>query len=141
VSGPVTARHRVRHFETDAQGVVFNMWYLAYCDEACADFLEDIGVGYESLVGGGWDFQVVHADLDWSSPLRARETADFAITCDHIGRTSFTLRSEITCEGRPVAVVRLVYVGMATDGSGTMPVPEKLRVRLKEHRTTGEAIA
>lgn len=139
MSGPVTTRHRVRYFETDTQGVVFNMWYLAYCDEACADFLEGIGADYESLVAGGWDFQLVHADLDWSSPLRARETADFAVTCDHVGRTSFTLRSVITCEGRPVAVVRVVYVGVAADGSGKLPVPPELRARLEKHRTAGEA--
>ena len=132
----VAAQHRVRYFETDAQGVVFNMWYLAYCDEACADFLEGIGAHYDSLVADGYDFQVVHADLDWSASLRARDVADFAVTCDHIGRTSFTLRSEISSEGRPVATVRVVYVGVATDGSGTVPVPSHLRAALQQHRTT-----
>lgn len=115
------------------------MWYLAYCDEACADFLEGIGMNYESLAASGFDFQLVHAELDWSSPLRAREIADLAITCDHVGRTSFTLRFVITCEGRPVAVARIVYVGVAMDGSGKTPVPEELRQRLEAHRTVSQS--
>ncbi len=135
----VPAQHRVRYFETDAQGVVFNMWYLGYCDEACADFLEGIGVDYDSLVASGYDFQVVHADLDWSSSLRARDVADFVVTCDRVGRTSFTLRSEINSDGRPVATVRIVYVGVATDGSGTVLVPQALRAALEQHRTPAVA--
>lgn len=121
--------HRVRYLETDGQGVVFNMWYLGWCDEACADFLEEIGLGYESLLERGFDIQVVHAELDWTSSLRAREVADLTVTCQRVGTTSLTLRTDITCAGRPVAVVRVVYVGLDPSGSPT-PVPEDLRERL-----------
>jgi acyl-CoA thioester hydrolase len=123
------ARHRVRYLETDAQGVVFNMWYLGYCDEACADFLEEIGVGYETLREQGFDFQVVHAELDWRSSLRARDVAELAVSCERVGTTSFTLRTEITCGDRAVATARVVYVGIAPDGTPT-PVPDDLRERL-----------
>jgi len=35
----------VRFFEVDSLGVVFNMWYLGWCDEAMSAFMESIGRG------------------------------------------------------------------------------------------------
>ena len=49
-------RHRVRYLEADQQGVVFNMWYLGYFDEAMAQFLEEggaLGVGGSGPGGQG----------------------------------------------------------------------------------------
>ena len=106
-------QHRVRYLETDAQGIAFNMWYLGWCDEAYADYLEALGLDYDVLLARGYDVHVVHAELDWSSALRARDLADLSVTC----------------EGRAVASVRVVYVGV--DVSGTpVPVPADLRERL-----------
>lgn len=125
VAAPVRS-HRVRYLETDGQGVAFNMWYLGWCDEACADFLEGIGLGYRVLLENGFDFQVVHAELDWASSLHAREVADLVVTCERIGTTSFTLRTDITSNARPVATVRVVYVGVDHSGA-PIPVPDDLR--------------
>ena len=36
----------VRYLEVDAQGVVFNAWYLAWFDEAMAAFFADRGLPY-----------------------------------------------------------------------------------------------
>lgn len=125
----VPTRHRVRYLETDGQGVVFNMWYLGYCDEACADYLDGIGLSYDALRELDYDFQVVHAELDWTSSLRARDEADLVVTCERVGTTSFTLRTEISTGERPVAKVRVVYVGVGADGT-PVPVPDVLRERL-----------
>jgi acyl-CoA thioester hydrolase len=50
-------RHQVRYFETDQQGVVFNMWYLGYFDEAMTAFLAEGGVAYADLLASGFDVQ------------------------------------------------------------------------------------
>jgi acyl-CoA thioesterase FadM len=43
----------VRFFEVDSLGVVFNMWYLGWCDEAMSAFMESIGYGYKALRAAG----------------------------------------------------------------------------------------
>ena len=39
----------VRYHEMDMQGVVFNMWYLAYFDEAMSVFIEANDLAYMAL--------------------------------------------------------------------------------------------
>src|ERR671922_7578 len=59
---------QVRYLEADQQGVVFNMWYLAYFDDAMAAFLAHGGLTYPDLMAAGWDVQLVHTDL--GQPVR-----------------------------------------------------------------------
>ncbi|HEY8653309.1 MAG TPA: hypothetical protein VIL87_09465 [Dermatophilaceae bacterium] len=39
----------VRFFEVDSLGVVFNMWYLGWCDEAMSAFMESIGYDIDRI--------------------------------------------------------------------------------------------
>ena len=119
-------RHRVRYLEVDQQGVVFNMWYLGYFDEAMSTFLEEGGLPYQALLESGYDVQLVHSDIDWEGPLRWADDAEVAVTLDRLGRTSFTLTFDVSGPAGPVAKGRTVYVVVATDGSGKRPVPPHL---------------
>jgi acyl-CoA thioester hydrolase len=130
VSGPVTARHRVRHFETDAQGVVFNMWYLAYLDEAMSAFIEANGLAYTHLQDDGFDVQVVHTELDWTSALRFGEAAHVTVTVATVGNTSFALDFVVSQGDRTACTARTVYVCVALDGAGKKPLPALLRKAL-----------
>jgi len=123
-------RHVVRYSEADQQGVVFNMWYLGYFDEAMARFLEEGGLSYPELLASGFDVQLVHSDIDWSAPLRWPGEAIVDVTLQRLGRTSFDLRFEVTSAGRAVASGRTVYVVVAGDGSGKQPIPEHLLAAL-----------
>ena len=62
---------RVRYHEVDAQGVVFNAWYLAWFDEAMTEFLESRGLTYRAMLDAGYDVQLVHTELDWRGALLA----------------------------------------------------------------------
>jgi acyl-CoA thioester hydrolase len=57
----------VRYLEVDAQGVVFNSWYLAYFDDAMAAFLADRGLPYRTMLEAGYDVQLVRSEIDWRS--------------------------------------------------------------------------
>jgi acyl-CoA thioester hydrolase len=118
----------VRYMEVDAQGVVFNAWYLTYFDEAMTAFLEARGLPHSVLGELGIDFQLVHTAIDWKGSLRWRDNARITVRGSHIGRTSFTLDfatrrqdGEITCTGQTV------YVVIAADGSGKREVPAIVR--------------
>jgi acyl-CoA thioester hydrolase len=123
---------RVRYMEVDAQGVVFNGWYLTYFDEALAEFLRATGTGYAELITMGLDTQLVHAELDWKAGLRWRDEFRVAVSVAKVGQTSFTLDFEARRAGEVTCTARIVYVVVATDGSGKRPVPSALRGALGE---------
>ena len=114
----------VRYMEVDAQGVVFNAWYLTYFDEAFTAFLESRGLGYQALISQGLDFQLVHADIDWKAGLRFRDNAVIAVSTARLGRTSFAIDFKASRDGAELACsARIVYVMVATDGSGKREIP------------------
>jgi acyl-CoA thioester hydrolase len=128
-------RFTVRYFEVDAQGVVFNGWYLGYFDEALSHFLAARGLPYQVMLDAGYDVQLVRSEIDWRSGLRWQDDARVAVSTARLGRTSFALdfevrrgldgdAYEVTCTGRTV------YVVIATDGSGKREIPDLIRAAL-----------
>jgi acyl-CoA thioester hydrolase len=120
----------VRYLEVDRQGVVFNMWYLAYCDDALSAFLADGGLRYPDMLASGYDVQLVHTELDWHGPLGYGEPAGVQVSVAQIGRTSFTLRFSVVSSRRAVLDATTVYVAVRTDGSGKCEIPPVLRAAL-----------
>jgi len=123
-------RHRVRYFEVDQQGVVFNMWYLGYFDEAMSAFLEEGGLPYREMLDSGHDVQLVHTEVDWTSSLRWPDEARVEVAVAAAGRTSFTLSFDVYAAETLVATGRTVYVVVGTDGSGKRPIPPSIRAAL-----------
>jgi acyl-CoA thioester hydrolase len=118
---------RVRYMEVDAQGVVFNAWYLTYFDEAFTAFLESRGLSYQVLLDKGFDNQLVHAEIDWKAGLRWRDNALIAVSTARLGRTSFAIDFQASRNGTELACsARIVYVVVATDGSGKREIPPEL---------------
>ncbi|HEY2206203.1 MAG TPA: thioesterase family protein [Pseudonocardia sp.] len=126
-------RVNVRYMEVDAQGVVFNAWYLTYFDDAMTAFLEHRGLPYRTMLDAGYDVQLVRSEIDYRAGVRWQDPVVVAVATSRIGRTSFTLdfqvrrgcpdtgtdtdRAEVCTEGRTV------YVVVATDGSGKREIP------------------
>jgi|SRR5450756_1969764 acyl-CoA thioester hydrolase len=144
VFGPVNEfRHPldVRFFEVDSLGVVFNMWYLGWCDEAMSAFMESIGYGYRTLRAQGYDAVLRRAELEWLDSLEAFQQAEVAVRVDHVGTTSFRLRYDIervseSGQGRTLcARVAITYVCVEIDGRRKAPIPLGLREALVEDHT------
>jgi len=119
-----------RYLEVDRQGVVFNMWYLAYFDDALAAFLATGGLPYPQLLADGYDLSLVHTELDWAAGLAYGESAEIVVGVATVGRTSFTLTFEVAREGMTLCRGRTVYVVVADDGSGKREIPPQLRAVL-----------
>jgi acyl-CoA thioester hydrolase len=123
-------RHQVRYLEADQQGVVFNMWYLGYFDEAMAAFIEEGGLPYPDMLAAGFDVQLVRTEIEWRSSLRWPDRAEVEVRLAAAGTTSFTLAFEVRTRDVLVATGRTVYVVVGTDGSGKRPIPDILRIAL-----------
>jgi acyl-CoA thioester hydrolase len=122
-AAPFTHPVDVRYLEADQQGVVFNMWYLAYFDDAMTAFLAAQGLPYQVMMDAGYDLQLVHTDVDWNGPLRFGDRAAVAVAVTRVGATSFTLRFDVLKGSEAVATGSTVYVVVATDGSGKRRIP------------------
>jgi acyl-CoA thioester hydrolase len=140
----------VRFFEVDSLGVVFNMWYLGWIDEAMSAFMESIGYGYATLRVEGMDAVLRKAEIEWLDSLEAFQHAEVAVRVDHVGTTSFRLGYDISRvdtssadsrragdsgqERTRCAHAAITYVCVAIDGRSTTPIPSGLREALVTDR-------
>lgn len=121
-----------RYAEVDQQGVVFNGHYLTWFDEACTGLLEDLGIGYPDLMAAGYDFQVVHSEIDYRASVRWRDLARVTAECTRVGSTSFTIgfgvHRRIAGADEQLAVEgHNVYVVVSTEDWTKRPIPGALR--------------
>ena len=122
---------QVRYMEVDAQGVVFNAWYLTYLDEAFTAFLGARGIPVPALAAADWDMQLVHTEIDWTAGLRWQDDVVVSVSTARLGQTSFTLDFEVRRNGGEVSCsARTVYVVVGKDGSGKRPLPPELAAAL-----------
>src|SRR5215467_9333800 len=61
------------YFQYDQQGVVFNMCYFGWFDDAMTQFLGEVGYPYTALNADGLDVQLVHTEADWRDAVRYGE--------------------------------------------------------------------
>jgi acyl-CoA thioester hydrolase len=118
---------QVRYMEVDAQGVVFNGWYLTYFDEAFTAFLAAGGLPYTAMLDAGFDVQLVRTEIDWLAPLRHQDDVRVAVALASVGTTSLTVDFVVRTAGSITCRARTVYVVIAVDGRGKLPVPDVLR--------------
>ena len=123
----------VRFYEVDSLGVVFNMWYLGWCDEAMSAFMESIGYGYATLRAEGFDAVLRKAEV---------EQAEVAVRVDRLGTTSFRLSFDIgrVVAGQPgltrtrCAHAVITYVCVQISNRNKAPIPAGLREVLSENQ-------
>jgi acyl-CoA thioester hydrolase len=119
-----------RYMEIDSQGVVFNGWYLTWFDEAMAAFLTDRGLPYPELIKLGFDVHVVRSEIDYKAGVRWGDDVAVAVATGRIGNTSFALDFQVvrTVGGTEQVCItgRNIYVVVASDFSGKLPVPPQL---------------
>ena len=127
-----------RYAEIDQQGVVFNGHYLTWFDEACTGYLDHIGVTYPQLMSAGYDFQVVHSEIDFVASVRWRDEVRVTAECTRVGTTSFTIGFDVLSasagsEERVAVRGHNVYVVVSTEDWTKRPLPAHLRTALTGH--------
>jgi acyl-CoA thioester hydrolase len=127
----VTVPIATSYFQYDQQGVVFNMWYFGWFDDAMTEFLGKAGYPYTAMNADGLDVQLVHTEADWSGAVRYGEQVTIDVSTERLGSTSFTLSFAVRAGGQVRSAGRTVYVVVATDGSGKRPISPRLRAALE----------
>jgi acyl-CoA thioester hydrolase len=128
----------ISYFQYDQQGVVFNMWYFGWFDDAMTQFLTEAGYPYTEMNADGIDVQLVHTEADWRDAVRYGEQVTIKVSTERVGSTSFTLCFSVLVDGEVRSTGRTVYVVVGTGGSGKKPVPPRLRAGLESALTTAD---
>jgi acyl-CoA thioester hydrolase len=123
----------VRFHEVDALGVVFNMWYLGYCDAAQAAFFAHLGSPSSGLNAEGLDVLLRHADVQWVGALGPHTSAVVRVHPVSVGNTSLVLRFEVVRvpDGQTVFTAQITYVCVRVAEREPVRVPEGLREALE----------
>lgn len=125
---------QVPYYQVDQQGVVFNMWYFAWFDDAMTAFLTAIGYPYPVLIADGLDVQLVHTEADWNDAVRYGDEPRVEVAATSVGTTSFALTFTVRRGVDVLVTAQTVYVLVRTDGSGKTSIPDRLRAALQAGR-------
>jgi Predicted thioesterase len=115
------------YFQYDQQGVVFNMWYFGWFDDAMTQFLAEVGYPYPATERRRPRRPAGAHRGDWRDAVRYGEQVVVDVATERIGSTSFTLSFGVRVGEQVRSTGRTVYVVVGTDGSGKRPVPPRLR--------------
>jgi acyl-CoA thioester hydrolase len=126
----------VHFYEVDQVGVVFNAWYLAWCDDARLAYCASRGYGIEQARAADAMPLVRHAEIEWLASLAAGDHAEIVVRPVRVGRTSFTLRHEIhrAGDGELCAVLTITYVAVGLAERTARELPLSLRRALEQDR-------
>jgi acyl-CoA thioester hydrolase len=123
----------VRYMEVDAQGVVFNAWYLTYFDDAMTAFMKDRGMPYQTMLDAGFDVQLVRSEIDYRAGVRWQDEIVVAVATSRLGNTSFTLDFQVRRGAGEVCTNgRTVYVVVDTTAHRKQAIPAFMRDALGE---------
>lgn len=126
----VTVPIETRYYQFDQQGVAFNMWYLAYMEDARNGYLAERGFSLQDLLASGHDIQVVHTEIDWKQAFRYGDELTIDVTPGRVGNTSFSLFFSMVVGGTVTATACTVYVIVDSAIAGKASVPKGLRAAL-----------
>jgi 1,4-dihydroxy-2-naphthoyl-CoA hydrolase len=122
----------VRLHDTDAGGVVYFAHQLRIAHEAFEAFLDSVGIGVARLIDDGCHLPIVHAEADFTAPLRVGDLVTVEVAADRIGETSFTVLYRFLKSGRTAAGnARTVHVALDAKAGAKRKIPEPLRAALK----------
>ncbi len=121
----------VRYLEVDRLGIVFNMWYLGWFDDALAGWMAARGLPYPHYLADGFDLALVHTEIDWTAGAGFGDRVEVEVSVQRVGTTSFTLGFEVFRLGdggeQSVCRAATVYVVVGDGETAKREIPPALR--------------
>lgn len=123
--------------DTDAAGVAFFASYFAIAHDAYETWIDHQGVTLKEWLGD-IHLPIVHAQSDYSAPLRLGDAFTVELVCTRVGSRSFTLsyvfRSGKHSDSSAPILARLetVHVAVAQGEMRSVSIPDALRGPLEQ---------
>lgn len=117
----------VRLSETDATGVLYFTQQLQLAVEALEMYWQSKGFNLSEMIEKTpYRLPIVHAEADYSAPMRVGDTVEVQLSLGEIGTTSFTLNARMMKGGIPVGTTKIVHVCISTDTGTAVVIPQSL---------------
>lgn len=124
---------RIRYYETDAQGIVFNANYLAFFDVEITEYLRELPFDWEGQKAkSNTEFHVVRALVEYAAPVRYDEEIEIGTKVGKLGRSSVTYQFGVFGKGEvePRSTGEIVWVNTDQATHKSAPLPEDFRSRV-----------
>ena len=124
---PVVHRLRVRYYECDMQGIVFNSHYYAWMDVSHTEWIRKRLGPVSELHRRGVDVMVAESSCRFHASARFDEEIDIAVDLDSLTTTSMTTVHTFSRDETVLAIGRIRHVCVDTDKWTKTPWPDDVR--------------
>jgi len=134
---------RVRYYEADAQGILFNANYLAYFDTCIVEYLRDLPFDWiDEKAKHNTDFHTVRALVEYATPVRYDEEIEIGTKIEKLGRSSMTFKFAIFGKGESNvrSTGEVVWVNADQAAHKSAPLPTELRERVAKKEKLAEPV-
>ena len=134
---------RVRWFECDAQGIVFNNAYLSFVEIAMVEYYRNLGLRlYNEASRKHFDTATVKVTMEYHSSAGVDEILDVFSRIANLGRSSIVVETGIYREGSDELLnsSEVVYVNYDAAKKVSRPVPDDVRKLITHFEDTGEVL-
>lgn len=127
---------RVGLGRSDAAGVIYFTEALDLAHEAAEAYLESVGVSLQSLLSAGSiRLPVVHAEADFSAPVRPGDRIGLHLSALHAGHSSVTFEwAARAADGSDAFRTRIVHACLDPATGRSAPLPAAIRAALTDGR-------
>lgn len=135
---------RVRYYEADAQGILFNANYLAYFDTCIVEYLRDLPFDWHAeKAKHNTDFHTVRALVEYAAPVRYDEQIEIGTKIEKLGRSSMTFKFALFGKGEDNvrSTGEVVWVNADQSTHKSAPLPDVLRDRINKKEKLPEPAA
>lgn len=83
---------KTHYYETDQMGIIHHANYIYWMEEACVDFMEQMGFGYDRAVSTGIDFALLSISCEYKSMVRFGDTVNIQVSISALTASKMTVQ-------------------------------------------------
>ncbi len=126
----------IRLHDTDAAGVIYFASQFRLAHEAYETFMREAGSPLASLLKKGTvALPIVHAEANYSAPLRLGDELTIKLRLQRLGKTSFTLVSRFSANGKTTGYVTTTHVAISKSTGHKVQLPASLKKIIQRLRS------
>ena len=129
-----TTNYKIAFCETDPGGILFFAEFFKIAHISYERFFEHLDLDRNYFLDDKYILPIVHSSADYVSPVKFGDELKCEVKVGKIGTTSFELAYKLKNKNIVSAKVLTKHVVVLKDNFEKSPIPEILRLRLKENQ-------
>ena len=129
-----TTNYKIAFCETDPGGILFFAEFFKIAHITYERFFDNLDLDRNYFLDDKYILPIVHSSADYVSPVKFGDELNCEVKVGNIGTTSFELVYTLRNKNNISAKVLTKHVVVIKDSFEKAPIPEILRIRLKENQ-------